>query len=460
MQLFVDGQLQAQRADVTKGQDVLGYWRIGGDSLSRWSARPTSAYLAGDIDEVAIYPSVLSAAQVKNHYGAGSTGTPANAAPTASFTAQASNLDVALDASASKDPDGSITDYAWDFGDGATGSGASATHSYAQAGTYTVKLTVTDNGGLSQSTTQDVTVAAANQDPVASFTAQASGLDVALDASGSADPDGSITDYAWDFGDGATGSGASATHSYAQAGSYTVKLTVTDNRGATASATRTVEVAAPAPANVAADAFGRTLASGWGSADTGGAWTLRGSSSNFSVADGAGRIRMNTPGAGPGASLASVSAAGTDTSVRFSLDKPATGGGIYVDVIGRRVGTTGQYFATARVTSTGAVVLQAQRAVGSTETVLRQSTISGLTYAAGQQLQVRLQVTGTAPTTVRAKIWPAGTDEPADWQVSATDSTAGLQVPGAVGLGVYASASATNTPVFASFDDLVVKPAD
>jgi PKD repeat protein len=374
MQLFVDGQVVAQRADVTKGQEVLGYWRVGGDSLSRWSPRPTSAYFAGDLDEVAIYPAVLSAAQVQNHFTAGTTGTPANAAPTASFTATTNGLGVALDGSGSSDPDGTIAAYAWEFGDGATGSGATASHTYAKAGAYTVKLTVTDDDGESRSTSQEVTV-----------------------------DDGP-----------------------------------------------------PPVANIAADAFGRTLAAGWGNADTGGAWSLRGSSTHFTVADGVGRIRMNTPGHGPGSSLNTVSAAGTDTSVRFSLDKPATGGGIYVDVVGRQVGTTGQYMATVRVASNGAVTLQALRAVGSTETILRQATVAGLTYQAGQQLQLRLQVTGTSPTTVQAKLWPAGTAEPADWQVSATDSTAELQAPGAVGLGVYASGSATNTPVLASFDDLTV----
>ena len=374
MQLFVDGQLVGQRADVTKGQDVMGYWRIGGDSLSRWSPRPTSAYFAGDIDEVAIYPKVLSAAQVENHHTAGRTGTPANVAPAASFTATTNGLSVTANGAGSSDPDGTIAGYAWEFGDGATGSGPTASHTYEMAGVYTVKLTVTDDDGESRSTSQEVTV----------------------------------------------------------------------------------DAGPPPAANVAADAFGRTLASGWGSADTGGAWSLRGASTHFTVGDGAGRIRMNAPGHGPGTSLNSVSAAGTDTNVRFSLDKPATGGGIYVDVVGRQIGTTGQYMATARVASNGAVTLQAQRTVGSTETVLRQATVAGLTYQAGQQLQLRLQVAGTSPTTVRAKLWPAGTEEPADWQVSVTDSTAELQVPGAVGLGVYASSSATNTPVFASFDELKV----
>jgi DNA-binding beta-propeller fold protein YncE len=49
----------------------------------------------------------------------------------------------------STDPDGSIAKYAWDFGDGSTGTGANPTHTYAQPGTYTVRLTVTDDEGCS-----------------------------------------------------------------------------------------------------------------------------------------------------------------------------------------------------------------------------------------------------------------------------------------------------------------------
>jgi len=94
-----------------------------------------------------------------------------------------------------------------------------------------------------------------NQLPTASFTATPSSgqvpLNVAFDASASADPDGTISRYRWDFGDNTTGSAVTATHSYVAVGTFTVTLRITDNRGATATATRTVTTTAgPLPASV------------------------------------------------------------------------------------------------------------------------------------------------------------------------------------------------------------------
>ena len=66
-------------------------------------------------------------------------------APTASFTATASALTASVDGTASTDPDGTITGHAWEFGDGGTATGATAQHTYATAGTYTIRLTVGDS---------------------------------------------------------------------------------------------------------------------------------------------------------------------------------------------------------------------------------------------------------------------------------------------------------------------------
>ena len=83
-------------------------------------------------------------------------GPPANQAPTASFVESCTDLTCDFDGTGSTDPDGSIGDYAWDFGDGDTGSGAEPTHVYDEPGTYLVTLTVTDNDDATGVTSHDV----------------------------------------------------------------------------------------------------------------------------------------------------------------------------------------------------------------------------------------------------------------------------------------------------------------
>jgi hypothetical protein len=125
---------------------------------------------------------------------------PVNVPPTASFTFSCTDLACAFDGSGSIDPDGTITGYTWDFGDGATALGAQASHSYAAAGTYSVTLSVTDDGGATATATATVTVStAANIAPTASFTFSCANLACTFDGSGSIDPDGTITSYTWNF---------------------------------------------------------------------------------------------------------------------------------------------------------------------------------------------------------------------------------------------------------------------
>jgi PKD repeat protein len=177
---------------------------------------------------------------------------PVNQPPVPSFTASPLSGDAPLlvnfDASASSDTDGSITAYAWNFGDGTVGTGRAVSHTYATVGTYTARLTVTDDDGAIASATSSlsVTTPSANQPPVALFTASplsgTAPLLVSFDASAASDADGSITAYAWDFGDGTTGTGRTVSHTYATVGTYTSRLTVTDDDGATSSKTVSIDV--------------------------------------------------------------------------------------------------------------------------------------------------------------------------------------------------------------------------
>ncbi len=125
---------------------------------------------------------------------------------------------------------GSITSYAWTFGDGGTSTAASPSHIYAAAGVYTVSLTVTGPGGSNTQTRSNyVTVTTAA--PVAQFTGSPTFGVAPLTVAFTNTSTGSITSYAWTFGDGGTSTAASPSHVYAAAGVYTVSLTVTGPGG-------------------------------------------------------------------------------------------------------------------------------------------------------------------------------------------------------------------------------------
>ena len=154
---------------------------------------------------------------------------------------------VPFSASASSDDLG-IAVYAWDFGDGAQSTGIAPTHSYPNAGTYAVFLTVWDYSGNSAATSVSVTVND-TEAPVArgagDRTADA-GQSLFFDASASTDNVG-VTSYHWDFGDGANSTSAAASHVYDTAGTYTATLTVRDAAGNQNAISMTVMVRAVSP---------------------------------------------------------------------------------------------------------------------------------------------------------------------------------------------------------------------
>jgi len=138
-----------------------------------------------------------------------------------------------LDASQSVG-DSTVVEYIWDFGDGTGGKGSSVKHTYVREGDYVVTLTVTDKNGLSGNSSMTIT-AAELQPPAAVIQApqQADvGQSITIDGSGSTGSN-PIVNYAWNFGDRNSGSGAVVEHVYSKPGQYTVTLTVTDNTGLT-----------------------------------------------------------------------------------------------------------------------------------------------------------------------------------------------------------------------------------
>jgi PKD repeat protein len=446
-------------------------WKVGSAEPTSWTASTTDStaglQAAGDVG-LGVYlgggvTNVPFQTGFDNFWAGSSNGAlvpPANEAPTAAFVATPNGLAVAFNGSTSSDSDGTIASYAWDFGDSSTGTGATATHTYAQTGTYTVRLTVTDNRGGTHSVTQDVVITQ-NAAPTAAFTSTATDLSVAFNGSGSSDPDGTIASYAWDFGDTTTGTGATATHAYTAAGTYTVTLEVKDNRGA--SATTSAQVTVTAPAVWATDTFDRTAANGWGSSGTSGSWTMFPGTatalSKFSVADGVGKVTLSAGNNYSAVLAGSTPSTNTEERYTVAFNQPSTGGGYYFSAIGRQIDSANDYRAKFRVAANGTVALWLTKTVGGTETVLASTTVSGLTVTGPDSLNVRFQVTGTNATTLKAKVWRTGTTEPTAWASTITDSTAVLQAPGYVGVNSYLSSSATSVPLVYSYDNLWAGPA-
>src|SRR4051812_3111789 len=137
--------------------------------------------------------------------------------------------------------------YAWDFGDTAAGANRIATHRFTSSGTFSVRLTVTSAGGVSVTSTQTVIVGdAATITPVITQSPTDAHLPdtVIFDASSSTTPDGAaITSYTWDFGNGVSASTRQASTTYGTARTYTVRLTIMDAFGRTATTTKTVTIA-------------------------------------------------------------------------------------------------------------------------------------------------------------------------------------------------------------------------
>ena len=180
-----------------------------------------------------------------------------NQPPTADINASVASaltgVEVSFDGSNSTDPENQIAEHIWSFGDGGSAKGAKVKHAYADDGWYVVRLTVVDQDGASASTELLVTIF--NRPPGASASAQVSealtGENFNLSSEGTSDPDGRPLWYAWDLGDGEVAYGPTATHAYADSGTYTITLTVTDDDGDEGTATVTVVALNRAPVVVA-----------------------------------------------------------------------------------------------------------------------------------------------------------------------------------------------------------------
>ncbi len=176
--------------------------------------------------------------------GGDGTGPGNNAAPTADFTFECTDLTCSF-TDHSSDTDGTISSLAWTFGDQQTGTGATTDHTYAAGGTYQVTVKATDNdGGTATSQAKSVTVTApAAGGPSASFTVTCASLDCTL--VNTTTGLGAAVTWAWDFGDGtqtSTQQNPPPVHyNVTTPSTFTITLVVVSD-GITSQATRQVSV--------------------------------------------------------------------------------------------------------------------------------------------------------------------------------------------------------------------------
>jgi hypothetical protein len=200
------------------------------------------------------------------------------------------------------------------------------------------------------------------------------------------------------------------------------------------------------------DTFTRTVAGGWGTADTGQAWTVAtGPPAEFSV-NGSMGIHTHTTLNTLHATTIPWGQANVTMRARFSVSAVPTGvGGNDLHFMLRR-GDAGNFYSARVFTgTTGSLMISLRKFVGGAETQLVSAT-PGFTYVADAVYAVRFSVQGSA---LMAKVWPAASPEPAAWQVTTTDTD--LTGPGAVGMRTLVRAAQTNPlPIIFRFDDLVV----
>ncbi|MFE2457505.1 hypothetical protein [Streptomyces sp. NPDC059402] len=202
-----------------------------------------------------------------------------------------------------------------------------------------------------------------------------------------------------------------------------------------------------------ADRFTRTVAGGWGTTETGQAWTATGGvPADFEVGGGVAQHTISTKNVYRITSLNGVALADVDMMVSVRLPSTPTGDGIYTYYLARANVSSGVFYFARLYFQTSSTVELSLRKRTPDETALATSPIL-LPFVAGLNYRLRFQMLGS---TLRAKAWALPDVEPADWHVTATDTS--ITAAGAVGVRTYASTSNTNSSPLVIVDNLAVGP--
>jgi PKD repeat protein len=215
---FTVSGLKVLFTDSSVGTPTSWLWRFGDGSGPVTTRNPTHTYAAAGTYTVTLgITNAFGVTANTSQFVTVSLGSP----PTADFSFQSSGLGVAF----ADQSTGSPTSWSWDFGDGGSSTQQNPQHTYAVAGTYSVKLTATNAAG-SSSKTKIVTVSQGDP-PTADFSFQVTGLSVVFADQST----GSPTAWSWDFGDGSKSTQQSPSHTYTKAGTYAVVLTASNAAG-------------------------------------------------------------------------------------------------------------------------------------------------------------------------------------------------------------------------------------
>jgi parallel beta-helix repeat protein len=211
-------------------------------------------------------------------------------------------------------------------------------------------------------------------------------------------------------------------------------------------------VGARASGSLALDDFDRSVVAGWGQATVGGRYLLTGGGPGYSVRGGKARMALDEARPTRSAVLSAVEA--RDVDVRVRIDPGTAPGSIWAMVLARRVREGYAYRARVRFLPDGGVQLRAVAVTGRDTRALGTPRSVADAYQVGTPTWLRVRVTGARPTTIRMRVWRAGTAEPTGWHVRVADSTPALQHAGALGVRAHMEDTAGVDAATVAFDRL------
>jgi hypothetical protein len=173
-------------------------------------------------------------------------------------------------------------------------------------------------------------------------------------------------------------------------------------------------------------------------------------------------MRLPTPGANRSSIFTLLPALDTDLHFTFTTDRLPVGGNLFVYGVVRRTDARNEYRASVRIAPSGAVYVRGTALVDGVETAIGpEAQVPGVVIRTGTAAHVRVQASGSDPTTLRIRLWSSGLVEPYGvWQWTGTSSAAGLQTPGLTGMRAYLGSAVTNAPVTTAFQQMHVTDAN